>query len=169
MLCNKGSLHSEKHRNNKKPASSNEDPVQTEKKQKNPTSWSSCFLLFWHKLFGPSNLHEPHKKFWQIFQGIMDRFRARVFLSYIMNLNSFQREVKKKNWLAQHKTMNHVSQFSSITVNTRTCCCKAVICVYTQFHVMLFSFNFIPYMHLHDLADTPNLKFLMEGIHLVPT
>lgn len=98
----------------------------------------------------------------------MDGFRARVFLSYIMNLNSFQREVKKKNWLAQHKTMNHVSQFSSITVNTRTCCCKAVICVYTQFHIMLFSLNFIPHMHLHDLADTPNLKFLMEGIHLVP-
>ena len=149
----------------KKKKNIQKDKKKKKQQHKKPSILVFMLPFFWHELFGPSNFHEPHKKVWQIFQGTMDGFSARVFLfSYIMNLNNFQREVKKKNWLAQHKTVNHASKFSSITVNTRTCCCKAVICVYTRFHVMLFSLISIPHMHLHDLADTRNLKFLMEGI-----
>lgn len=69
-----------------------------QQKTQHPGLHASFFFFFWHELFGPSNLHEPHKKVWQLLQGTMDGFSARVFLfSYIVNLNNFQREVKKKN------------------------------------------------------------------------
>lgn len=92
-------------------------------------------LLPWHELSGPSNLHEPHKKAWQIFQGTMDGFSATVFLfSYIMNLNNFQKEERKrkKNWLAQHKTIDMpLDSLPSLSAYAREFLQSCNLCIHT--------------------------------------
>lgn len=98
--------------------------------------WTRALWTFLGTL---KRLNEPLKKAWQLLQETMDSFSGRVpLVSYIMNLNNFQRKNKKQNktgWLNR-------KPLTCLQILSLHCQCvhvfwKTVLCMHTQCHVLL--------------------------------